>query len=258
MPSQVNFRAALITGATSGLGRAIAMELGRRGTFIHALGRRAELLDELVAELPSGGAPYAVDVTDSAALRGAIHRADQGHGDATGPLDLVIANAGIAENGIESADDADAASQVLAVNAIAASATIEYAKDLMLPRGQGHLCAISSLAGTRGLPGAPAYCASKAALSTYVEALRFRLHGSGVTITDVQPGFIKTAMTDKNDFPMPFLMELDVAARRTVNALCKAKPPATLRYPRRLAWPLRLAAKTAPGWAWQRALGSKR
>lgn len=253
----MTYRSALITGATSGLGRAIAMELGRRGVFIHALGRRAELLDELVAELPSGGAAYGVDVTDSAALRDAIHRADEQHGGAPAPLDLVVANAGIAENGIQSIDDADAASQVLGVNSVAAVATIDYAKDLMLPRGRGHLCAISSLAGTRGLPGAPAYCASKAALSTYVEALRFRLHKSGVTITDVQPGFIKTAMTDRNSFKMPFLMELDVAARRTVDALCKPKPPLTLRYPRRLAWPLRLAAKATPGWAWQALLAPR-
>lgn len=257
MASATTFRAALITGATSGLGRAMAMELGRRGTFVHALGRRAELLDKLVAELPSGGAGYAVDVTDRSALQDAIRRADEMHGEAPAPLDLVVANAGIAENGIESKDAADAAAQVLAVNASAAAATIEYAKDLMLPRRLGHLCTISSLAGTRGLPGAPAYCASKAAISTYVEALRFELRGSGVAVTDVQPGFIKTAMTDRNRFAMPFLMELDVAARRTVDALCRPNPPATLRYPRRLAWPLRFAAKAAPGWAWQAALGRK-
>ena len=257
MSSSTTYRAALITGATSGLGRAIALELSRRGTFIHALGRRTELLEELVAELPHGGATYTVDVTDSAALGQAVEQADAQHGGAPAPLDLVIANAGIAENGIHFTDAADAASQVLTVNAIAATATLEYAKTLMLARDHGHLCAISSLAGTRGLPGAPAYCASTAALSTYVEALRFRLRGTGVSITDVQPGFIKTAMTDRNDFGMPFLMELDVAARRTVDALCKSRPPATLRYPRRLAWPLRFAAKMAPGWAWQAMLAPR-
>ncbi len=258
MSNRPTYQSALITGATSGLGRAIALELGRRGTFIHALGRRTERLEELVAELPSGGAAYAVDVTDSAALRQAIEQADQRNGGAPAPLDLVIANAGIAENGIQSTDAADAAIQVLGVNAVAAAATLEYAKALMLPRGKGHLCAISSLAGTRGLPGAPAYCASKAALTTYVEALRFDLRGTGVTITDVQPGFIKTAMTDRNKFTMPFLMELDVATQRTVDALCRTKPPATLRFPRRLAWPLRLAAKATPGWLWQAALAPKR
>lgn len=250
-------KTALVTGATSGLGRAFALELARRGTFIHALGRRGDRLDALIAELPHGGAAYRVDVTDSAALRAALTQADGGHGGAPGPLDLVIANAGIAENGIEAEDAADAAAQVLAVNAIAAAQTLEYAKSLMLPRGSGHLCAISSLAGTRGLPGAPAYCASKAALSTYVEALRFELRGTGICATDVQPGFVKTAMTDRNRFKMPALMELDDAARRTVDALVKRRPPGIVRYPRRLAWPLRLAAKALPDWAWQRALATK-
>ncbi|QDV09829.1 3-oxoacyl-[acyl-carrier-protein] reductase FabG [Planctomycetes bacterium Poly30] len=233
----------------------MALELGRRGTFIHALGRRSERLDELIAELPHGGLAHVVDVTDHAALRGAMGLADT-HG-ASGPLDLVIANAGIAENGIESRDAADAAAQVLAVNAAAAAATLEFGKEFMRQRGVGHLCAISSLAGTRGLPGAPAYCASKAALSTYVEAMRFGLARTGLSITDVQPGFIKTPMTDRNRFPMPFLMEIEEATRRTVDALERTRPPSILRYPRRLAWPLRLAAGILPGWAWQRALGEK-
>ncbi len=251
------YRAAFITGATSGLGRAFALELARRGTFIHAAGRRTDRLEALVAELPHGGAAYTVDVKDSVALRAALAQADALHGGAPAPLDLVIANAGIAENGIEAVDAADAASQVLAVNAIAAAQTLEYAKALMLPRSTGHLCGISSLAGTRGLPGAPAYCASKAALATYIEALRFELRGTGITATDVQPGFVKTAMTDRNQFHMPALMELDDAARRTVDALTRRRPPGVLRYPRRLAWPLRLAAKALPDWAWQRALATK-
>ncbi|MFT5731939.1 MAG: NAD(P)-dependent dehydrogenase (short-subunit alcohol dehydrogenase family) [Planctomycetota bacterium] len=249
----MRYRSAFITGATSGLGRAIALELGRRGTFIHALGRREDRLLDLIAELQrgdqNGGMHHVVDVTDPEALRTAILRADGGEG---GPLDLVIANAGIAENGIEAKDAADAARQVLAVNAVAAAATLEFGKALMLPRGKGQLCAISSLAGIRGLPGAPAYCASKAALSTYVEALRFELRGTGLRITDVQPGFVKTAMTDRNRFSMPFLLELDDAAARTVKALLRKRPPGTLRYPRRLAWPLQVAAKALPGWAWQR------
>ena len=234
----------------------MALELGRRGPFVHALGRREDRLLDLIDELEGGGMAHTVDVTHPEALRAAMSLADTSRldGDKGGPLDLVIANAGIAENGIEATDAADAARQVLAVNAAAAATTLEYGRALMLPRGIGQLCAISSLAGTRGLPGAPAYCASKAALSTYVEALRFQLRGTGLRITDVQPGFIKTAMTDRNSFSMPFLLELEDAAVRTVNALLRGKPPATLRYPRRLAWPLRLAAKSLPGWAWQRIL----
>lgn len=254
MDPVVRYRSALITGATSGFGRAVALELARSGSFIHALGRRSELLASLMEELPAGGAAYAVDVTNSAELEAAVHEADA-HAASPGGLDLVIANAGIAENGIASKSDADAARKVLAVNSIAAIETLEYAKTLMLARGSGHLVAISSLAGTRGLPGAPAYCASKAALSTFVASLRFRLRHTGVSITDIQPGFIKTAMTDRNRFKMPFLMELDAAAKRTVKALEKERPPRTLRFPRRLAWPLRAAALALPAWAWER-LGS--
>lgn len=249
----MRYRSAFITGATSGIGRALSLELGKRGTFVHAVGRRQELLESLVQELPAGGLAHVVDVTDREGLKAAMAKADAS-ADAPGGLDLVIANAGIAENGIDATDPADAALRILAVNSIAAAQTLEFGFEAMRARRRGQLVAVSSLAGIRGLPGARAYCASKAALSRYVESMRFELKGTGLSVTDVQPGFIKTPMTDRNGFAMPFLMEVEDAARRTVKALERSRPPRVVCYPRRLAWPFRAATAVLPAWAWERLL----
>lgn len=242
------FHRALVTGASSGIGRALAVELGRRGAHVHLVARRAAALEETLSAVRAAGGEGVVlagDVTDAPWLEDALARADERHG-----LDLVIAGAGVAENSMDDPRRAVRTAAVFELNLLAAARTLEAALPPMRARGRGTLCGISSLAGYRGMGTAAAYCASKAGLSAWLEGLRADLHGSGVRVCDVRPGFVRTPMTSRNRFPMPFLMEPEAAARRTVDGLERGRP--VVEYPRRLAWPLRLAARTLPRGAWRR------
>ncbi len=246
------FHKALVTGASSGLGRAICAELSARGAEVIACARRGALLETLVRDLEAGGGrarAVELDVTSPAAVREAIIRAHE-----DGPLDLVLAGAGVAEHSIQGERRADRTLQLLDVNLAGAVSTIEAGIEVLSRRG-GTVGVLSSLAGTRGLPGAAAYCASKAAVSTYVEARQVELSGHPVRLVDVQPGFVRTPMTAPNRFPMPFLMDVEAAARRTVDGLEAGH--AVVRYPRRLAWPLRAIARSAPRGLWRRLLARK-
>lgn len=247
-----SFQRALVTGASSGLGRAICVELSRQGTSIVACARRGDLLRELVLDLEARGvqaAAVTLDVTRPEEVRAAIEAATR-----EGPLDLVVAAAGVAEHSVEAADRGARTRRVLDVNLAGAVTTVEAAVEAMGPGG-GTIGVLSSLAGTRGLPGAAAYCASKAALSTYLEARQIELARRGIRLVDVRPGFVRTPMTEPNEFPMPFLMDVEIAARRTVDGLLAGRP--VVAYPRRLAWPLRLVAALAPRAAWRRMLARR-
>ena len=247
------FRKALVTGASSGLGRAICRELAARGVEVVACARRGDKLEDLVRELEAAGARASslrLDVTSHEAVRGAIASAG-----AEGPLDLVVAGAGVAEHSIEAPDRAARTRQLLEVNLLGAVTTIEAGIEAMAGAG-GTVGVLSSLAGTRGLPGAAAYCASKAAIIAYIEARQIELSGHPVRLVDVQPGFVRTPMTAPNEFPMPLLMEVDVAARRTVDGLEAGR--AVVSYPRRLAWPLRVVARSAPRGLWRRLLARRK
>jgi len=243
-------RHALVTGASSGLGRAIAIELARRGLHVHLVARRAERLDEVAARIRAGGGSATcrvADVTDRAALRAAVAAAE---GHAGVALDVLVANAGVAENGLGETPAAERAARVLDLNLRAAVDTIEAAAPAMVARGRGTVAAVTSLAGVRGLPGAASYCASKAGLSAYLESRALDLHASGVRVVDVRPGFVRTPMTDRNRFRMPFLMEPEAAARRAVAGILAGRR--VVAFPRRLALPLALAAAALPHGLWRR------
>ncbi len=247
-----SFRKALVTGASSGLGRAICKELATRGTEIVACARRDDLLEDLVRELEALGAnarALRLDVTVPEAVWDAVASAG-----ADGPLDLVVAGAGVAEHSVEAPDRATRTHRLLDVNLAGAVSTMEAAIKAFPPAG-GTVGVLSSLAGTRGIPGAAAYCASKAAISTYIEARQVELSGQPIQLVDIRPGFVRTPMTAPNRFPMPFLMDVDVAARRTVDGLEAGR--AVVSYPRRLAWPLRLVARGAPRGLWRRLFARK-
>lgn len=252
----MDFRCALITGASSGIGAALARELVVGGAHVVLLARRAEKLAELAEELGADAVTaIPVDVTDPGALERAIERADAEALARGVPLDLVIANAGIAESGLKEGSPEDGADEIFRVNAAAAIRTLELGRRAMAPRGRGHLAVVSSLAGLRGLPGAAAYCASKAAVRAYAEGMRFDLRAEGLGITDVCPGFIRTPLTDRNRFPMPFLMDPGPAARRIVLGLRRRRR--TLTFPRRLAWPWSLAVRTVPASLLDRVLAGR-
>ena len=195
---------AIITGASSGIGHALAHELARRGYELALLARRAELLTELAASLPARAVAVACDVTDAAAVKEAVRRAEAELG---GPFDLAIANAGVSimNNGAKFrlAD----AEQVIRVNVLGVMYLYDAVIPSMIERKSGRFAAIASLAGLRGLPGAGPYSASKAAVQAFLEAARIDLVPYGVGVTTVNPGFIATPMVEKNRFRMPFLMQ---------------------------------------------------
>jgi short-subunit dehydrogenase len=204
---------ALVTGASSGIGRALSERLAARGYTVGLAARRRALLDEVAHGITRNGGRALVielDVSDAEATVAAVERA----WDELGGLDLVIANAGFGSDAHATKLDWSKVAPILRVDALGAIATLTAALPRMVARGSGHLVGISSLAGIRGLPTSAAYSAAKAALSTFLESLRVDLGGTGIAVTDVRPGFIATDATRDATYPMPMLMQLDEAVDR--------------------------------------------
>ncbi len=208
----------MITGASSGIGRGLALNLAGRGAVVGLLARRKEQLDEIVNEIQmNGGKATAlpVDVQDEAAVRAAANqlRAE------LGPIDILIANAGIAGSSDVAQLKAADVARVINVNVLGVVNSVAAVIPEMIERGSGQLVAISSLAAYRGLPKSAAYCASKAAVSAFFESLRLDLKPRGVDVTIIHPGFIKTPLTAGRQAQMPFLLELDEAVEKIVRAI---------------------------------------
>ena len=211
-----------ISGASSGLGAALARHYAAQGAVLGLTARRAHELDALAASFPSRSHVYALDVTDAAAQCCAaadfITRA--------GLPDIVIANAGISVGTLtEEADDLAAFARVMAVNV---QGVVNPFVAAMRSRGSGRLAGVASVAGVRGLPGAGAYSASKAAVISYLESLRVEMRDSGVRVVTVVPGYIATPMTAVNPYPMPFMLPVDQAARRIARIIDRGSPYAVL------------------------------
>ena len=223
MPAKTVF----VTGASSGLGRGLALHYAREGKTVHAAARRKDELARLAAEAPPGSiVPVPLDVADSDALVAAIHRAEDASG---GALDLVIANAGVGRPASARKMDWSVVRQILDVNATAACVTIAAALPKMVERNAGQVVMMSSLAAFRGMPGNAAYCASKAAVHVFMESVRVDLRSTGVRATTIYPGFVKTELTAKNKFRMPFLMDLDDAVRVMARGIDRGAK--TISYP---------------------------
>jgi len=205
-----------ITGASSGIGAALARHYAARGAVLGLVARRAGVLDALLATLPGEHAVYPLDVADVAALREAA--AD--FSTRFGVPDVVVANAGVSVGTLtEEAEDLAAFERVMRTNVLGVVATFQPFVASMRARGRGRLVGIASVAGIRGLPGAGAYSASKAAVIAYLESLRVEMHGSGVKVVTIAPGYIDTPMTAVNRYPMPFMLPADEAARRFAKAI---------------------------------------
>jgi len=205
-----------ITGASSGLGAALAAHYAARGAVLGLAARRADKLAEVTGTLAIPASVYVVDVADREALAAATADFATRHG----TPDIVIANAGIS-TGTDGGNVADLATleRVLQTNVTGLAATLSPFVEPMRSRGSGTLVGIASVAGFRGLPGSGAYSASKAAAINWLEALRVELHGSGVRVVTVCPGYIDTPMTAVNRFHMPFLLSAEDAARRVARAI---------------------------------------
>lgn len=212
-----------ITGASSGLGAALARRYAEQGATLGLVARRRELLEQLAASLPNAGRHhvYILDVTDHAALA----KAAADFIAAAGGADVVIANAGISAGTLtEYAEDLAVFERILATNVTATVATFAPFIATMKQQAQAgnsecRLVGIASVAGIRGLPGAEAYSASKAAIISYCESLRLELKKSGIKVVTITPGYIDTPMTQVNTYRMPFLMQAQVFAEEAVAAV---------------------------------------
>jgi hypothetical protein len=240
-----------LTGASSGIGVALAHEFHRRGAFLGLAARRADALADLGARLQGRCRTYAVDVTDRDRLIEAALDFERG----CGGTDIVIANAGIGVGvQTEHREDLEVFDRVLETNLTGVVNTFHPFIAPMRARRRGILAAISSVAGVRGLPGSEAYSPSKAAVTNYCESLRLGLHGSGVRVVTIAPGFIRTPMTAANPYPMPFLMDAEAFARRAADAI-----QGGARY-RVIPWQMAIVAgllRALPGWALDRLLARR-
>jgi short-subunit dehydrogenase len=208
--------AVFITGASSGIGAALATEFARRGATLGLLARRHEPLHALRASLPGSHHIYAVDVTDKDAVIAAAQAFDA----SVGGTDVVIANAGISIGvKTEHYEDLLQFERVVATNLLAMAYTFHPFISAMKARRHGTLVGIASVAGIRGLAGSEAYCASKSAAITYCESLRVELSKHDVKVVTITPGFVRTPMTVSNPYPMPFLIDADRFAERAAAAI---------------------------------------
>jgi NAD(P)-dependent dehydrogenase (short-subunit alcohol dehydrogenase family) len=226
-----------ITGASSGIGAALAREYAARGAVLGLLARRRDALDALVASLPhpERHRAYTVDVTDHAALTQAAQDFIAVHKGA----DVVIASAGISHGTLtERPEDLPLFASVFATNVNATIATFApFIAPMKTQAGPRRLVAIGSVAGVRGMKGAGAYCASKAAVHSYCESLRLEMRPYCIRVVTIAPGYIDTPMTSNNRFPMPFLMPAERFAARAVHAI-----EAGARF-RVIPWPMGLVAR---------------
>ena len=238
----------VISGASSGLGLALAQHYLQQGAQVAACARRADLLQSLSEQFPGQVTCYPLDVRDAAALQAAaLHFIAQ-----VGVPDIVIANAGVSSGTLtEYAEDIHAFQQVMDINVMGVVKTFQPFLSAMREAGSGTLVGVASVAGFRGLPGAGAYSASKAALISYLESLRVELHGSGVSVVTLCPGYIETPMTAINPYAMPFILPADHAARRIARVIAARKSFAVV------PWQMGLVGhvlKRLPNWLYNRIL----
>jgi NAD(P)-dependent dehydrogenase (short-subunit alcohol dehydrogenase family) len=204
-------RTILITGASVGIGAALALEFARRGYGLALAARRVENIEAMVPGLVAAGAsrvvPMRLDVADTASIEPAVQHAAQ----ALGRLDVVVANAGVGSLTPAGKGRLPQIRETLAVNLLGAIATIEAALPLMKAQGGGQVVGITSVAGTKGLPGLSAYSASKAGLHRYLQSARAEMRGTGIIVTELAPGFIDTDI-NRGYGSRPFLIPVERGA----------------------------------------------
>ena len=223
---------ALVTGASSGLGRGLACRLAEEGFAVGLVAPSAVEPDlrAVAGRILDAGGRVAVapaDVSDRAMMRRAVDEVTR----QLGPVDLLVANAGVKPPTEPGHVDASEVETVLSVNFLGAAYAVEAVLPGMKERGDGHLVCTSSIAAYGGLPGGASYCASKAALTSFFEALRIELRGSGVDVTILSPGFVRTGMTGPQADRRPFLLEADDAVERMLRAILGRKRAYSFPWP---------------------------
>ena len=250
MPSAFANGVAVITGASSGIGWALAKVLAGEGCKVGLIARRQEQLVHLADEIRQTGGVAALapaDVGNQEEITAAIRQVVT----TLGPVDLLIANAGVGWPTLLDPVNVHQVETMFRVNVLGVVYAIAAVLPDMLRRGRGHLAAVSSLAAYKGMPGESGYSGSKAAVNSYMEGLRIQLRTRGIHVTTICPGFIRTPMTAVNKFHMPWLMEADEAARRIARALARKRK--VYNFP----WQTTLLMKSLnwlPDWVLERAM----
>jgi short-subunit dehydrogenase len=236
-----------ITGASSGIGLALAAEYARRGAILGLVARRGEALASFQQSHPTHPISiYPADVRDADALAAAAAQFIAHYG----CPDIVIANAGVSRGAVTGHGDLRAFREVMDVNYFGMVATFEPFAAAMMAAGKGSLVGVASVAGVRGLPGSGAYSASKAAAFKYLEALRVEMRPKGVNVVTIAPGYIRTPMTAHNPYRMPFLMDADRFAAKVADAVGRNTRFAIF------PWQMRVVAMllhVLPRWIYDRA-----
>ena len=227
-------RSIVITGASSGIGAALAKAYAGEGIHLALSGRNGGRLAAVAALCRATGATVdegVLDVADREAMARWLDDCDRRH-----PIDLVIANAGISAGTGGGSEPQEQVRSIFAINLHGVLNTVMPLLPAMKQRGRGQIAIMSSLAAFRGFPGAPAYCASKAAVRFWGEALRGELWESGSRVSVICPGYVVSAITAANTFPMPMLMQADRAASIIKRGLAAER--ARIAFP----WPLYFGA----------------
>ncbi len=216
--SELSYKTALITGASSGLGRGLAAWFAQRGVKVYAAARREDALESLKAEAGENIVPLKLDVSDADVTFERVKALDA----EVGGLDLIIANAGVGEDTRVKRFKWESVKRMIDVNVTGASATLLGALPAMVERKRGHLVGISSLAGLLPLPSSSAYCATKSYLRMFLDSLRIDVAKYGIDVSSIHPGFVKSEMTAKNNpKEMAFLLETDDAVNRMGKAIVR-------------------------------------
>lgn len=222
-----------VTGASSGIGEALVRQLARRGDRVAISARSADKLDAIAKSAPERLFPYPLDVGERAQVAETLVAIERD----LGPLDIAVLNAGTHKPANGAAFDAGDFETLIKVNLFGTSNCLEPLIKTFVGRRRGRIAIVASVAGYRGLPNAAYYGASKAALINLAESLKLDLDPHGVRIQLIDPGFVKTPLTDKNDFNMPFLMNVEDAAGRMVEGLDSDAFEVT--FPRRFTYQLK-------------------
>jgi short-subunit dehydrogenase len=243
---------AIVTGASSGIGWALARTLAAEGCKLGLVARRREQLADLAAEIEKAGGTAVYTAADVAEREQAV-TAIREVAARLGPVDLLIANAGVgAPTTVEPFNVGDV-EKMFRVNVLGIVYSIEAVLPQMLQRRRGHLAAISSIAAYKGLPGESGYTSSKAAVNVFMDGLRVQLRSKGIAVTTICPGFVQTPMTEVNEFKMPWLLRADEAARRIVRALKRKRK--VYNFPWQMALFMKFA-RWAPDWLVERLMHS--
>lgn len=241
-----------LTGASSGIGEALAYRMAARGATVGLFARREELLRSIAEKIAGEGGSaryFAGDVTNPKSLFDSASKLR----DEFGGIDILIANAGIGGNNAKTRNlDPVSVAKVININLLGAVNSVSAVLPDMLEKRSGQLVAISSLAGIRGLPKSAAYCASKSGMTAFFESVRLDVQNRGVAVTIIQPGFIKTPLTSGRENKMPFVMELADSVPLFLRAIEKKKKFSS--FPWQLAAIVRLA-KIFPAWIYDQIGG---